>query len=58
MPDRDGYPPGVPCWTDTAQPNPAAAGDFYRLLFGWEIEETMPPDSEGSYLMARIHGRT
>ena len=57
MPDRDGYPPGVPCWTDTAQPNPAAAGDFYRLLFGWEIEETMPPDSEGSYLMARIRGR-
>jgi hypothetical protein len=21
--ERDGYPPGVPCWVDTAQPDPS-----------------------------------
>ena len=26
---RDGYPPGVPCWVDTSQPDPAAAAEFY-----------------------------
>ena len=57
MPDRDGYPPGVPCWVDTSQPDPDAAADFYGGLFGWELEETMPPGSDGKYLMARIRGR-
>jgi uncharacterized protein len=57
MPDRDEYPPGVPCWVDTRQPAPDAAADFYRGLFGWELEDSMPPGSEGRYLMARIRGR-
>ena len=57
MPDRDGYPPGVPCWVDTSQPDPDAAADFYGGLFGWELEDTMPPGSDGKYLMARIRGR-
>jgi predicted enzyme related to lactoylglutathione lyase len=57
MPDRDGYPPGVPCWVDTSQPNPDSAGEFYGGLFGWEFEDVMPPDSEAKYLMARIRGR-
>jgi hypothetical protein len=25
MLERDGYPPGVPCWVDTTQPDPDAA---------------------------------
>lgn len=57
MPDRDRYPAGVPCWIDTTQPDPDAAADFYGRLFGWAIEDAMPPGSDGRYLMARIRGR-
>jgi predicted enzyme related to lactoylglutathione lyase len=56
MPERDGYIPGVPCWVDTSQPDPEAAVDFYRGLFGWEFEDVMPPDSPGKYFSARIRG--
>jgi predicted enzyme related to lactoylglutathione lyase len=41
---------------DTSQPDPEAAVDFYRGLFGWEFEDVMPPDSEGKYFMARLRG--
>ena len=56
MPERDGYIPGVPCWVDTSQPDPEAAVDFYRGLFGWEFEDVMPPDSAGKYFSARLRG--
>jgi uncharacterized protein len=56
MPERDGYIPGVPCWLDTSQPDPAAAVDFYRGLFGWEFEDVMPPAAEAKYFIARLHG--
>ena len=56
MPELDRYIPGVPCWIDTSHPEPEAAAAFYRDLFGWEIEDMMPPDAEGSYFMARIRG--
>ena len=56
MPERDGYIPGVPCWVDTSQPDPEAAAEFYSGLFGWEIEDVMPPGSDGKYFMARIRG--
>ena len=56
MPERDGYIPGVPCWVDTSQPDPEAAVTFYRSLFGWEFEDTMPPGSEGRYFVARLRG--
>jgi predicted enzyme related to lactoylglutathione lyase len=56
MPERDGYIPGVPCWVDSNQPDPEAAAEFYRGLFGWEVEDVMPPGSEGKYFMARIRG--
>ena len=55
--ERDGYPPGVPCWVDTAQPDPEAAVRFYGGLFGWEFEDRMPADSPGRYFVARLHGR-
>jgi predicted enzyme related to lactoylglutathione lyase len=54
---RDGYPAGVPCWIDTTQPSPHAAAEFYRGLLGWELEDTLPPNSPGQYLLARLHGR-
>jgi predicted enzyme related to lactoylglutathione lyase len=56
MPERDGYIPGVPCWVDTSQPDPEAAMDFYRGLFGWEFRDAMPPGSEGKYFIARLRG--
>jgi uncharacterized protein len=57
MQERDGYPPGVPCWVDTGQPDPEAAVEFYRGLFGWEFEDRMPPDSPGGYFVAQLRGR-
>ena len=56
MSERDGYIPGVPCWVDTSQPDPEAAVDFYRGLFGWEFEDVMPPGSPGRYFIGRIRG--
>src|SRR5919201_720452 len=56
VPERDGYIPGVPCWVDTSQPDPQAAADFYGGLFGWELEDVMPPEAGGNYFMARIRG--
>jgi len=54
--ERSEYPPGVPCWIDTAQPDPEAATRFYGGLFGWEFEDQMPSDPPGNYFMARLHG--
>jgi predicted enzyme related to lactoylglutathione lyase len=54
MPERDGYIPGVPCWVDTNQPDPEAAAGFYAGLFGWEVEDVMPPGSQ--YFIGRIRG--
>ncbi|MEO7571821.1 MAG: VOC family protein [Acidimicrobiales bacterium] len=56
MSERDGYIPGVPCWVDTNQTDPAKAAEFYGGLFGWELEESMPEGAPGSYLAARIRG--
>jgi uncharacterized protein len=56
MPERDGYPQGVPCWVDTSQPDPEAALAFYTGLFGWEFEDVMPPGGPGKYFMARLRG--
>ena len=57
MLERDGYPPGVPCWVDTAQPDPEAAAAFYGDLFGWELEDRMPAGGPGHYFVARLRGR-
>ncbi|MEY2513036.1 MAG: uncharacterized protein QOJ89_394 [bacterium] len=53
--DRDSYPPGVPCWVDTFQPDAGAAADFYGALLGWEFE-ARAPDGEVEYLVARLAG--
>jgi predicted enzyme related to lactoylglutathione lyase len=52
----DRYIPGVPCWVDTTQPDPAAAAAFYGDLFGWELEDAMPPGAPVQYYMARLRG--
>jgi len=55
--ERNGYPPGVPCWIDTAQADPEAAAAFYGGLFGWTLIDRMPEDLPGSYFMAQLEGR-
>jgi uncharacterized protein len=52
----DRYIPGVPCWVDTTQPDPETGAAFYAELFGWELENTMPPGSPGEYYVARLRG--
>src|SRR4029453_17035423 len=56
MSERDGYEPGVPCWIDTWQTDAEAALAFYSGLFGWESEDTMPPDFPGRHFMCRLRG--
>ena len=56
MIERDGYPHGVPCWVDTAQPDPEAAVRFYGALFGWEFEPRTSGAGHSPYLIARLDG--
>ncbi len=56
MSDQDRYIPGVPCWIDTTQPDPEAAVAFYGGLFGWQLEDAMPPEAPGNYYIARLPG--
>jgi predicted enzyme related to lactoylglutathione lyase len=55
--ERDGYPAGVPCWIDLEQDDPAAAADFYGRLFGWDLEDEMPPGAPGHYFSATLRGK-
>jgi predicted enzyme related to lactoylglutathione lyase len=57
MTEQDRYIPGVPCWLDMTPPDPDAAARFYADLFGWEVEDVMPPGAPGRYLVGRIGGR-
>ena len=63
MTERDGYQAGVPCWVDTAQPDPEAAMRFYAGVFGWEFDGPGPMagpgggDPPGQYFVARLRGR-
>jgi uncharacterized protein len=51
------YPPGVPCWVDTEQPDVDAAIAFYGGLFGWTFEDVMPPGAPSRYVIAGLNGR-
>jgi predicted enzyme related to lactoylglutathione lyase len=57
MLERTEYPAGVPCWVDTAQPDPEAAAAFYGGLFGWEFVDRTPAGMPGRYLVGRLRGR-
>ena len=51
------YPPGVPCWVDTEQPDVEAAIAFYGGIFGWTYEDAMPPGAPGRYVIAKLDGK-
>ncbi|WP_254678731.1 VOC family protein [Arthrobacter sp. 24S4-2] len=59
LPDVTGrtYPPGVPSWVDTGQPDMDAAIRFYGGLFGWEFEEALVPGAHGRYAVATLNGQ-
>ena len=57
MPERDGYPAGVPCWVDTRRADLGPATAFYGGLFGWRFEDRAPEDAPGRYLIAQLGGR-
>jgi predicted enzyme related to lactoylglutathione lyase len=57
MSERDGYEHGVPCWVDTWRDDPESAVGFYRELFGWEAEQTMPAGASNRYFICRLRGR-
>src|SRR5215213_8727391 len=54
---RTSYPPGVPCWIDLVQPDPAATEAFYRELFGWAYEVRTPEGVPLRYAYARLDGQ-
>jgi hypothetical protein len=51
------YPPGVPCWVDTEQPDVEAATAFYGGIFGWTYEDAMRPGAPGRYVIAKLDGQ-
>jgi predicted enzyme related to lactoylglutathione lyase len=57
MGEQRTYPPGVPCWIDVEQPDPAAASRFYGGLFGWTFSDVVPAGEPGSYLVAELDGQ-
>jgi predicted enzyme related to lactoylglutathione lyase len=57
MPDREGFPPGVPCWIDLWPPAPDEAVTFYGGLLGWEFDERTPPGAGGRYIVAQLGGQ-
>jgi predicted enzyme related to lactoylglutathione lyase len=57
MLERDGYPPGVPCWVETWQADPDAAIAFYGDLFGWEFAEGARAGAPQRYFVAQLRGR-
>jgi uncharacterized protein len=58
MPERDGFPAGVPAWIDTAQPDVDAALAFYGGLLGWQFDERAARGSDERYAVATLGGRT
>jgi predicted enzyme related to lactoylglutathione lyase len=45
-----------PAWVDLGTKDPAGAREFYKKLFGWDIEVN-PDPQYGGYALARINGK-
>jgi uncharacterized protein len=48
------WPAGLPCWTDLASPDPAAARDFYAAVLGWEFR--LRGDAPDAYAHVVVDG--
>jgi uncharacterized protein len=55
MPERDGFPAGVPAWIDTAPADVDTAMAFYGGLFGWQFDER---GTDERYAVATVDGKT
>jgi predicted enzyme related to lactoylglutathione lyase len=53
--EREGFPPGVPCWVDTQQPDRDAALRFYGAVFGWSFENHLQR-GDRAYDLATLDG--
>jgi uncharacterized protein len=53
---RNEYPAGVPCWIDLSPPDPDAAIEFYRGLFGWSFIDRAPAGAGFHYHVAQLEG--
>ncbi|MGQ7298261.1 VOC family protein [Quadrisphaera sp. KR29] len=49
------WPAGLPCWTDLASPDPAAARDFCAAVLGWEFR--LRGDAPDSYAHVLVDGQ-
>ena len=56
MSEREEYPPGVPCWVETLQPDPWAAMRFYRELFSWDFVATRGMQGATASYIAQLRG--
>src|SRR5882672_6835943 len=45
-----------PAWVDLGTKDPAGARDFYKKLFGWDIEVN-PDPQYGGYALAKVNGK-
>jgi len=54
--EREGFPPGVPCWVDTQQPDRDAALRYYGAVFGWSFENHLQR-GDRAYDLATLDGR-
>ena len=54
--EREGFPPGVPCWIDTQQPDRDAALRFCGAVFGWSFENHLQR-GDRAYDLATLDGR-
>ena len=50
------YPPGTPCWVDLSSTDVPASQAFYSELFGWEVTERAPADTNGGYWIFTLDG--
>jgi predicted enzyme related to lactoylglutathione lyase len=49
------WDPGTPCWIELITTDAAAEQDFYRALFGWQIE--VGGRETGNYGICKVNGR-
>jgi predicted enzyme related to lactoylglutathione lyase len=60
MPKFTSYTQGTPSYVELMAPDQQAAAEFYRQVFGWQIQESPLPEEAGGgvYLQGQINGDT